>query len=711
MAEFDPELDQAEKLIPKVYTGEDTMRRAYQFVKDQLDKNWADHQSRQSKWAEWDNCYRLIDANVTTEYLQCKVVDPEPQVEVETLKSNIVEAFLAQDPPFKYKPGDETDEDQAEIMTSYTADNLRRIVIRDKFERSIHQLLVMGTCIVKTPWRKESEKRLIRVRSMQLDKDGLPKVGKDGKPLYKTTEKKTDIPKMDDIDWEYVSLYDFYPCGRGNSIQDLDGCAQKFIRTFDDLKANERKTESVDGEEVTTGIYYNLDGIHLSSSKLDIVEYWGQIPKHVITGSDDDKYRNFEGVITCIMDMKNYSDEYTKRQHAEKTGEIYSPTETSSAERAIRCQENPFWSGERPYLSCGYTPVDDEFYGIGMIEPILEKWHELNTTIRQLSDNKTLQLRMPMIEDATANIQRANSLIANPRIKADDINGIKPLPLSDFSRNGWQMVGAIKDDMRRASGALESIQGTPMNSSTSATEFAGIAQQAGVRLKNRIKYIDEKLFKPFLNRCYEYNMQFAEAERVVRVLGKKGTKLVRVGPEGIWGNFDIITQGPTEIENNAMMANKLTNFIAIAAKIPGVDLPNLVKKVWIKMGFPESEADEIVPTPGLRDQTLDIENENMALSMGQPVNRKPQDDDFQHYAGHQQEWLRLRDGGQSTDQSREAFLRHMAQHNVYMSQKDETIMDPQAQLNELAQNGGIPVQGTNGGPPQGPNPMMEMSNG
>ena len=230
MAEYDPKLDQPEKLIPKVYTGDETMRRAYQFVKDQLDKNWADHNSRQKKWEEWDNCYRLIDPSVTTEYLQCKVVDPEPLVEVETLKSNIVEAFLAQDPPFRFKPGEETDEDQADLMTAYTADNLRRIVLRDKFERTVHQGLVMGTMIVKTPWRKESEKRLIRVRSLVLDKNGIPKVGRDGKPLYKTLEKKTEIPKMDEIDWEYVSLYDFYPCGRGSNIQELDGVAQKFIR-------------------------------------------------------------------------------------------------------------------------------------------------------------------------------------------------------------------------------------------------------------------------------------------------------------------------------------------------------------------------------------------------------------------------------------------------------------------------------------------------
>jgi hypothetical protein len=565
--------------------------------------------------------------------------------------------------------------------------------------------------IVKTPWRKESEKRLIRVRSLVVDKNGIPKVGRDGKPLYKTLEKKTEIPKMDDIDWEYVSLYDFYPCGRGSNIQELDGVAQKFIRSYDDLKANERKTEIVDGEEVTTGIYYNLDNIHLSSSKLDIVEYWGLIPKFVITGSEDDRYKNFEGVITCIMDMKTYADEYVKRKHSEKTGEMYMAPDTTKSERAIRCQDNPFWSGERPYLACPYIPVDDEFYGLGIIEIVLQKWHELNTTIRQLADNKTLQLRMPMIEDATANVQRGSSLIANPRIKADDINGIKPLPLTDFSNNGWKMVQSIKDDMRRASGALESIQGVPMNSSTSATEFQGVTQQAGVRIKNRIRYIDEKLFKPFLNRCYEYNMQFAEAERVVRVLGKKGTKLIRVRPEDIWGNFDIITQGPTEIENNAMMANKLTNFIAIAAKIPGVDLPSLVKKVWIKMGFPESEADEIVPTPGLKDQTIDIENENMALSMGQPVNRKPQDDDQQHYMGHQREWLAIRDSGMSTDQSREAFLRHMAQHNVYMHQADSSMQDPKAMLEELSQNGGVPLTGMNGGPPQGPNPLQELSNG
>ena len=116
----------------------------------------------------------------------------------------------------------------------------------------------------------------------------------------------------------------------------------------------------------------------------------------------------------------------------------------NSPSACVRFQENPYWHGERPFLLCPYIPVDDELYGIGLIEPITEKWNELNTTIRQVVDNKTLQLLNPTIEDVHANVQRDIKLIKFPRIKADDVNAVIPLPINDFSNNGYKVISSIK---------------------------------------------------------------------------------------------------------------------------------------------------------------------------------------------------------------------------------------------------------------------------
>ena len=359
------------------------------------------------------------------------------------------------------------------------------------------------------------------------------------------------------------------------------------------------------------------------------------------------------------MNRKDFGKTMLRENNSDRTGEMTNYEEPrSSEEGAIRFQENPFWDGERPYLSCPYTPVDDEFYGIGIIEPMIEKWYELNTTIRQVLDNKTLQLLNPTIEDVNANVQRNIRLTKNPRIKAEDINGVKVWPIQDFSANGYNAIASIKDDMRKGSGAVESVQGVSMSKDTSATEFAGVAQQAGIRIKNKIKLIDENLFKPFLDRSYKYAQQFAGEERIVRVLGKNGAAWVKVAPEQVYGTLDIVTQGPTQIENSVVQANKLIQYLGIAARAPQfANIPYLLGDIWVKMGFPESDRNKVI-LGGNDEEQNDIEQEIVALSMGQRVMVKPNSNHQMHLAMKIQAFDKLRNEGKVTEAVEAAFREH-----------------------------------------------------
>ena len=648
-------------LLPKIYKESEQLSRAYDFVKTQLERSWTDHETRLSKWLEWDKAYRLIDEQKPDE--GASVVDPEPQIEVDTLTANYTEAFLSQDPPFKFQGMEETDDEQAEIMTSYVADGLRRIQVRESFERTLRQGLVMGTMLVKTPYKKTFVKRKVkkRIPSGLDDKGGVK---------YETKVVEIDFPRMDDTDWEYVSIFDFYPIGRGSSIEKLDGVVQFYERSYDELLALKQKTGD-DGS--INGIYYNLENITPIDSlkKLSVCEYWGKIPKSIVTGNDDDMYECFEGVITCVIARDDFGKRMLRNQHSERTGELTNHEEpTSSMDGAIRFQDNPYWDGERPYLSCPYTPVDDEFYGIGIIEPIIEKWWELNTTIRQILDNKTLQLLNPTIEDVNANVQRNIKLVKNPRIKADDINGVRTWPIADFSVNGYNAVASLKDEMRRASGAVESIQGVAMDKDTSATEFAGVAQQAGVRIKNKIKLIDERLFKPFLERSYKYAQQFATEERIVKVIGKKGVNWRKVLPEEIYGTLDIITNGPTQIENSVILANKMIQYLGIAARAPQFsNIPYLLGEIWVKLGFPESDRHKVVLSGGDEDSN-EVEQEIAALSMGQRVMVRPNSNHKMHLVMAIQQYERLRNEGMTNESIDYAFEEYIDRHNDFMEAQE-----------------------------------------
>ena len=700
----------------KVWTEPDVLKRAESFVLEQLAKVLADHDSRTTRWLEFDKVYQnLRDRKVTDG--AANITDPEPFVIVNTLVSNIVEAFFSQEPPFKYVGAEKNDDEQAEIMTAYRAEHIRRIGLREKFQRSIQQLITFGTTVVKTPWRKEVTYKTIKQRIKVTD----PMTGFES---YQTVSANVPFPKYDETDWEFVSLFDFYPIGNGSNIDDLDGCIHKIQKTYDELKANERKEQDVDGVQVVEGVYYNLDALHpLSSPKVDILEYSGRIPYWIVTGEDKDRYVTFEGIITvCVSNLNVWKKDQLQSQREIKGGGLSSQkSQENKGNRTavIRCQENALWSSERPYMVCQWETIDNDFYGIGAIQPIKELWDELNDTRNQLIDNKTLMLRMPMLEDVHANLQRNVHLTGpNARIKCDDINGVKPLPIQNFQAEGWRNVAAIKDDMRRATAAVESLQGVPLSGTTSATEFSAVQQQAGVRLKNKIKLIDEKLFKKFLEVSYQMDMQFAEFERVIKVVGEKGAKFQRVKPEDIWGNFDVVTNGVSQIENNVIRTNKLINFLSIVSRIPNLaNLPELTKEIWVAMGFSESSANKVIMAPNM-ESVEDVQNENLAMQLGQIVKVQPNENHMLHVQVHGKFLEELRATRLSTPEVEQIFKDHIIAHSNYLQAQMGIVnatggapLTPEAQMNQMAQNGGFeyPNKDVSTQPMQSESPLEEVA--
>lgn len=703
-----PGIQEAPELLPKIYTDKKVLERASAFVLEQYRKYKDDHDSRCQKWIEFDQAYQNI-RNRTSED-GANIVDPEPFVVVETLASNVSEAFFSQDPPFKYSPQEETDEDQAQMMSAYRADHIRRIGLKEKFERSVRQSEITGTFIVKTPWRKEVVMKVVRRKFEEVDPET-------GKVTVKTETKKVPFPKYDDMDWEFVSVFDFIPCGKGKDIEELDGVIHRVCKTYDEIKANERKTKEIDGIKVTEGMYTGLSDLDIQSTKINLLEYWGRIPHYIATGKDEDKYTTFEGVISCCIDEKDYNKQQLEAHRDLKSGGLSWIADEDEGKMyssvAIRCQENPFWAGDRPFLNFAWTPVDNDFYGIGVIQPIKELWDELNDTRNQLVDNKTLMLRQPMLEDVHANVQRNVNLTGkNVRIKCDDINGVKPLMIQNFQAEGWRNVAAIKDDIRRATAAVESLQGVPLSGSTSATEFSAVQQQAGIRLKSIIRRLDE-VFKKWLDRAYQYDQQFAEFERFVKVLGEDGAKFVRINPEDINGTFDIITNGVTTLENSVIKANKLTNMLSIVSKIPpGSPLWNLVKEIWKTMGLSEAVAEQVMPMKK-EDKPEDVEKENLAIQTGQPIIVRQQENHQMHIQLHGQELEKIRSQGLSSPEIEQAFMSHIAQHafmlKAQMSQMPQAPQG-QGQLNQLAQNGAPVPHPDIGMPPmQAESPMEEVA--
>jgi hypothetical protein len=239
----------------------------------------------------------------------------------------------------------------------------------------------------------------------------------------------------------------------------------------------------------------------------------------------------------------------------------------------------------------------------------------------------------------------------------------------------------------------------------SATEFQGTFQQAGVRLKSRIRLFDDKMFRKFLERSYQNDMQLAEFERIIRVIGKDGVKFKRVRPEDIWGTFDIITYGPLAFENKVIKANKLTNFFAIAAKAPQFfNIPKLGKKIYMAMDIgPAHEAEEMVMTNEI-ETPEDVELEITALSLGQPIEARANQNHQIHIQMKVEAAKQLIESGAMTDEIYIAIETNVNKHLAFLQNQAQAQMPG---MGQLGQNGPETPQANVG---QAPNPMAQMRN-
>ena len=288
-------------------------------------------------------------------------------------------------------------------------------------------------------------------------------------------------------------------------------------------------------------------------------------------------------------------------------------------DRELVVQEdiNPFLHGDFPFQIFRPTIVEQEFCGIGEVEPIAHLQWELNTLRGQRRDAATLALnRGYFYQVGTIDPSKIvtgpgvfNPVFANPS------EVIQPMPFMDLPQSGESEEAAIKGDIELTSAMSEAVVGSGGEETATGTQLVQAA--ANLRIKQKAKNLHVDLLVPEAAQrkaLYEQFYVSEERNQEVRIETPTGFAFVDVPAELMSANVEMVpVDGSTEADDPAQKkhdAMELANSLAPFAE--QVNVGELVKYILGEHGI-ENAGDWIKEEPAGPDVGAIVERIGQAM--------------------------------------------------------------------------------------------------
>ena len=349
----------------------------------------------------------------------------------------------------------------------------------------------------------------------------------------------TRFPKYDCFDFQYIK-----PCNFAFSEGSKEWRSRTFIIPFAQAKRMEKQ-----------GIWQNVDKAISNTSPFNETER----ARRTIAGLPSEpsekqlKYHEYFGY------LENEEDEYKWRVLVADNGTILRDIEV-----------NPYDDGEDPYIECKWIEVDNEDYGIGVVEINGKQQQEINDRRNYINDNLYAALyNMWKMSSGCGYKNDGGRLIweAYKVLDMDDISGLEPLrPPLDGIPYARQLEETDREAMRRQSGATSTLQGISQN--MTATESQIVQNEATRRLRAIVRSQIGTAFKNMLYKCHARNLQFLDRTRVIRAEGPEGEQLfAAINNNSLSKNPNFRMSLSTDLDFRPFKRKELLEFLQGAAML------------------------------------------------------------------------------------------------------------------------------------------------
>lgn len=255
----------------------------------------------------------------------------------------------------------------------------------------------------------------------------------------------------------------------------------------------------------------------------------------------------------------------------------------------IKAKANPFHHQKRPVIRSVCFPVLNEWYGVGLIEPIIPLQHEINTLRRQRLDNINIILNRMWLVSDMADVD-IDTLISAPNgvILTKDMKGVQPLDTNDVTQSNYLEVQNAQNDIENAT-ITKAAQGTPESGRLGRTA-SGAKLIVGAALEKFgviVRLIEESSLKRVLRMYHQLNIQMINDDESLRDPGMYGHLFdEQINAEMIKAEVKFKMVGVSEMIGKEAKINQVISYMGVFGNfLDGASITALAKKVYELMGF------------------------------------------------------------------------------------------------------------------------------
>lgn len=506
-----------------------------------------------------------------------------------------------------YPNSDEADrlERENNLLLRYTFDIDKW---QGKTKKSMHYANKYGLELLRITWDRQTDKRM----------EKIPVIDPEGKMVgYKLEERERIV-----VDWPVLTRCDIKDSWFDALIDD----AQDQMCILERMKmqpyaVNQKRGDNdayLNVEKLGEAQLFKDEIVENEEVKNDRLENAGENPEV------DDSTGHYE-IWYCWVRLPIEKTDGGGYKWNKKAAPVWFETTWaghmgSGNEICLQLRENPYWHKKNPYQLVHSHEDDKGAYHMGYATLLECLYEEETTTVNQLIDNKTLRNKAPFIGEKGNVLEKKLVWGANKifNVKAGTSKtALTRLEVPDTTGSTQNDLAYIERRFNRTAGTDKPITGEAWGSRTTATEAAGIQQQAMKPALEDAEYVAEQRFPWMAEMCRELWKQFADPDRVIAVTGDN--KTYEFKPASLYGDFNtkIVTIGQFEGDmlrrqnENDFIARVVIPFQAFFGK-KGLQL--FLQDVMKGRKF--SNPTKYFDTPPDGDATRVAWNENVAILMG-----------------------------------------------------------------------------------------------
>lgn len=528
----------------------------------------------------WRRAYELLWWQIYVSYMNGNVATRTPTrskvfiplifqiIEIATPK--LISFTSGNDNLFDVEANDINEAQTAKNIKRLLADQFDKNDFDDKYETFLKQLLLYGTSYFWVDWEVDWKWKVTRVPKTEtnVDENGVNQT----RTTYETTKGYQIVgrrPKLTVLD-----VLDVFPA---QDHAEVDDQPSVMIRKFMNKDEFARICDSPQP-------YFGNKDMALAtgtSMKYQETRQWRKTARGEISTVSS---RDIE-----LIEVWGYWD-------LDGDGKD-EPCQIVIANRqvVVRAVPNPFDHQEIPLVKVNFCKVPLEWYGIGLVEPVLSLQNEANLVRRQRLDNVNIlinQMYKVLSTDTSIDVDKVAS---NPSgvVLVDAMENLQRIERAEIPGSAFTDGQQIQQDIFNATvpqsltGNIDDLKGDKGGVGVGVAKVA--VSQAMEKFATAAKAIETKGIKKVLKLFYMLDLQYLNNSEVIRAFYGHLFPLPEVvSPAMIRtaGGVNFKMTVLSEMVNRDQKVNQMSAFYAVAQnQLAPQSIDIILKQIWELMGF------------------------------------------------------------------------------------------------------------------------------